>query len=589
MNLENLSNNVSKDAYKNIEKWLNGDKYSDYHQEIKDLIESENWPELEDAFFKDIEFGTGGRRGKTGAGSNRINKVTVGESAQALAVYAKKFNPELAKKGMVIACDTRLTSEELSKRCASVAAANGFKVYIFESYRSTPELSFAVRYLDAGVGVVITASHNPPTDNGFKAYWSDGAQLVAPHDQGVLDEAAKITEIKSVDFDEAVEDGKIEIIGEDVDKHYHETVLSNGIDNGSDLKVVYSPLHGAGQRNSLPVLKQAGFNVVPVEEQLVPDGNFPTIPTGKPNPEEAPANKMAVDLMLKENADIAITNDPDADRIGVIVNQDGKEILLSGNQSAVLASEYVLKSMKDKDEIGDDDYIAKTIVTTDLLNAIAAKYEVKSHDNLLVGFKFIGELIRNHEGKNGRFIIGGEESYGLLKGDYARDKDGAIGALILAQYAAELKKEGKTLYDRLFDIYEEYGLYVEDLVNVQFPGADGFRKMQEIMDSLRNNPPKEIGGQKISKFLDYKTLIEKDLESGESSEIDCLHKGNVLVFELGQRSKRVTIRPSGTEPKIKLYIEWFEEFDKKDSRAQFEKVKQDIANFAKEMEKELVK
>lgn len=587
-----MNDNLSKHAVANIEKWLNDEKYAEYKTEVEQMIEAKNWSELEDAFFKDIEFGTGGRRGKTGAGTNRINKITIGESAQALSTYAKKVDPSLAEKGMVIACDTRLTSDELSKYTASVAAANGFKVYIFESFRSTPELSFAVRYLKAGVGVVITASHNPPSDNGFKAYWSDGAQLVAPHDEMLVKEMEQLDEINAIDFDQAVADGKIEIIGKEVDDEYYKTVLAQSESDSAhkkDLKIVYSPLHGAGQRNSLPILKAAGFDVVPVEEQLVPDGHFPTILTRKPNPEEAEANKMAVDLMLKQSADIAITNDPDADRIGVIVNQDGQAVLLNGNQSAALATDFVLKKMNQRGQTGENYYVAKTIVTTDILAALAKRYGVNIYQNMLVGFKFIGELIRSKEPTDEQFVIGGEESYGLLKGDYARDKDGAVGALILAEYAAELKQEGKTLWDRMFELYEESGVFVEGLVNVQYPGADGFVKMQEIMNSLRHEAPTTLGGLEVSAVSDYATLTRHELETDQTSEIDCIHKGNVLVFELGDHRNRITIRPSGTEPKIKLYLQWHEEFDGQDVRAQYQKIKKDIAELAQKVQAELVK
>ena len=556
---EILSKHLSKEALKNVEQWLNEPKYAEYRDELVEMIEAEEWQKLEDAFFKVIEFGTGGRRGTTGVGSNRINRVTIGESAQALCLYARSFNESAAKKGMVIACDTRLSSPELSKYAAQVCAANGFKTYLFNDFRSTPELSFAVRHLKAAAGIVISASHNPPLDNGFKAYWSDGGQLVPPHDKGVLNVAETISEIHTVDFDEAVNEGKIIIIGEEVDKVYVQAVVNQAEGKERDVKIVYSPLHGAGQTNTLPVLRAAGFKDISlVDDQMVPDGNFPTIDNGKANPEEKAANDRAVAQMLAEKADIAVTNDPDADRIGVMVRDNDEAIYLNGNQSAVLAADYSLKKLQERGELTSKHYIAKTIVTTDMLTALAEHYGVAMYTNMLIGFKYIGELILKKEQTDEIFVIGGEESYGLLKGDYARDKDGAVGALPLAEYAAELKKEGKTLYDRLLDLYAEYGIYMERLDSAYFLGASGFETMQSVMADLRAEPPKMLGNHEITAIQDYKTLERKDLKTGEMTKIDCL-SGNVVVLELdGDTRCRVTIRPSGTEPKLKFYVQWWE-------------------------------
>jgi phosphomannomutase len=434
--MSELSQYLSEDAVKNINNWLTQPKYAEYKDELEHLIADKQWQQLEDSFFKVIEFGTGGRRGVTGLGSNRINRVTMGESAQALCEYAATFDENARDKGIVIACDTRLTSRELSEYCASVCAANGFKTYLFDSFRSTPELSFAVRHLKAAAGIVVSASHNPPADNGFKAYWSDGGQLVAPHDKGVLDAANNVTNILSVDFATAVENGDIAIIESDVDEAYITAALKEAEGTARELAIVYSPLHGAGQTNVLPLLEAAGFtNISRVEDQMTPDGNFPTVEGHKANPEEKIANDRAVSQMMAENADIAITNDPDADRIGVMVRQGDMPVYLNGNESAVLATDYALQKLSERGELTDRHYIAKTIVTTDMLHALADNYNVKLYTNLLIGFKYIGELIRQKE-HDEVFVIGGEESYGLLKGTYARDKDGATGALPLAEYAA---------------------------------------------------------------------------------------------------------------------------------------------------------
>lgn len=583
---EALSKNLSAEAFKNVEAWLNESKYQEYRDDLVEMIKAERWQDLEDAFFKVIEFGTGGRRGTTGLGSNRINRVTIGESAQALCLYARSFDEDAAKKGVVIACDTRLSSPELSRYTAQVCAANGFKTYLFDNFRSTPELSFAVRHLNAAVGIVISASHNPPLDNGFKAYWSDGGQLVAPHDKGVLDVAADITEIHAVDFDEAINEGMITIIGENVDKPYIEAVVNQGEGTERDLKIIYSPLHGAGQTNTLPVLRAAGFKDVSlVDDQMVPDGNFPTIDNGKANPEEKAANDRAVAQLLAEKADIAITNDPDADRIGVMVRQGDEAVYLNGNQSAVLATDYALSKLQARGELTPKHYIAKTIVTTDMLTALSNHYEVTMYTNMLIGFKYIGELILSKESTDEIFVIGGEESYGLLKGDYARDKDGAVGALPLAEYAAELKKEGKTLYDRLLGLYAQHGLYMEQLASAYFLGASGFETMQSVMADLRANPPKMLGDHEITAIQDYKSLERKDLKTGDITKIDCL-AGNVVALELdGDNRRRVTIRPSGTEPKLKFYVQWWEESQNPDTiQDQYDELNDHLVTLSKTLE-----
>ena len=580
-----LKKNVSRAAFENITHWLNEKKYADCQEELAEMIAAARWQELEDAFFTVLEFGTAGRRGTTGLGSNRINRVTMGESAQALCEYATRFDDQAPEKGIVIACDTRLTSEEFTKYIASVCAANGFITYVFDGYRSTPELSFAVREIGCAAGIVVSASHNPPADNGFKAYWSDGGQLVSPHDKGVLEMANAVEDIKSVDYDQAVQDGKIIVLDSDMDVKYISAVAAQVEGVSRDVSIVYSPLHGAGQRNTLPVLEKAGFeNVAVVDAQMVPDGNFPTIENGKPNPEERAANDRAVAQMLAEDADIAITNDPDADRIGVMVRQGNDVMYLSGNQSAALATEYTLRKRHEKGELQAGDYIAKTIVTTDLMQAVADKYGVTCYGNLLIGFKYFCALMESKKGKPESFLIGAEESYGLLKGMYARDKDGAAGALPLAEYAAELKADGKTLYDRLLELYQEYGLYQERMDTVVCPGAKGLEQMQTIMKQLRTSPPKHIAGHSVSAVLDFTTLKRTDTTTQEVTDIDCL-AGNIVTLELdGNPSRRITVRPSGTEPKLKLYTMWFDEAGAGDIAEQYQKLSLDLEGMGRELE-----
>ena len=581
--METYQEHVSPDTAKNIEAWLTEPKYAEYKSELEQMIADEQWKELEDSFFKVIEFGTAGRRGATGIGSNRINKVTIGESTQALCQYAKQADGGAPQKGIVIACDTRLSSPELSKYAACVAAANGFKTYIFENYRSTPELSFAVRELGCAIGVVISASHNPPIDNGFKAYWSDGAQLVSPHDKGVLAVAAEIDVIDALtSYEEAVKNGDIIEIGSEIDDKYIAAVAAEAEGSDRDVKIAYSPLHGAGQRNTLPVLKAVGFkDILTVDDQMVPDGNFPTIESGKPNPEEKAANDRVVALMLASDADIAISNDPDADRIGVIVRQDDKPIYLSGNQVAVLAAEFALQKLQQKGQLTPQHYIAKTIVSTDMLDAIAENYSVKCYGNLLIGFKYIGELIRKREPLGDKFVMGAEESFGMLKGSYARDKDGAAGALPIAEYTAELKAKGMTLWDRLLELYQQYGLYIERIDTMVCPGADGFGQMQQIMTSLRETPPTRIDDHRVTAVLDYQSQLRTDLTTGVQTEIDCI-SGNVIVLECGDPRRRITVRPSGTEPKLKFYIQWWQESD--NPAVDYDIVSQELENTSRELE-----
>lgn len=579
---------VSKEAAANIGQWLSEPKYAEYKPELEQMIAEARWKDLEDAFFKVIEFGTGGRRGTTGVGSNRINRVTIGESTQALCLYAQQADAEAPKKGLVIASDTRLSSPELSQYAACVSAANGFTTYIFESFRSTPELSFAVRELGCAVGIVISASHNPPADNGFKAYWCDGAQLVPPHDKGVLQVAAQVEQIKALpDYAAAVASGAIIELGHEMDEKYIAAVAAQAEGTVRDVKIAYSPLHGAGQRNTLPVLRHVGFqDIVVVQDQMVPDGHFPTIENGKPNPEEKSANDRVVALMLAEGADIAVTNDPDADRIGVMVRHGDDVKYLSGNQSAVLATDYALQKKQQKGDLHPSDFIAKTIVTTDMLAALATYYGVKLYGNLLIGFKYIGELIRKKEAEGERYIIGGEESFGLSKGSYVRDKDGAAGALPLAEYAAELKKEGKTLWDRLFELYAQHGLYVERLDTMVCPGAEGFNEMQQIMASLRDRAPARIDGVQVTAVLDYMTQLRTNIADGTTSDIDCI-AGNVIVFEFGDPRRRITVRPSGTEPKLKFYIQWWQASD--DVERDYESINNKLEAMSRELEGEAFK
>jgi len=576
---------LSAEAINNINEWLKNPKYAECKPDVMSMIEAKNWQLLEDSFYKKIEFGTAGCRGKTGCGSNRINKITIGEATQALCDYVILSGGNLSKIGIVVAFDTRLTSIELSQLSARVIAANGIKVYLFDSFRSTPELSFAVRHLGCAAGIVISASHNPPTDNGFKVYWSDGGQMVAPHSRNLLLAKSAVNEIKLINYEQAISKNLIIIVGKRIDEAYIKSVSEQSLGDCRDVKIVYSPLHGSGQTSVLPVLRSVGFNQISVvTKQMIPDGNFPTIISGKPNPEEKSANDMAVAQMMLEKADIAITNDPDADRIGVIVRQNDQPIYLNGNQTAILATDFVLKQQKSHNNLSLGDYAAKTIVTTDMIGALANYYGVTLYSNLLIGFKYIGELILNKETTNEKFLIGCEESYGMLIGSYARDKDAASGALILAEYAAELKVSGKTLFDKLMELYSQHGLYVEKLVNMVCPGSTGFKKMEQIMQGLRSAPFEKIGKHDITAILDYRTLIRKDLMTGLSSVINC-QSGDVIVLEFSDTRNRITIRPSGTEPKLKFYGQWFEQTqDKLPIIDQYRNLENSLQNLLEQLE-----
>jgi phosphoglucomutase/phosphomannomutase alpha/beta/alpha domain I len=542
-----MQEHLSESAYQNLQKWLTEPRFAEFKPEIEASVASENWQALEDAFFMDIEFGTAGMRGIVGVGPNRINDVTVGAAAQGLAQFLLNKSAESATRGVVIAYDTRNSSRQLAELTARVIVGNGLTAYLFESFRATPELSFAVRHLQAVAGVVISASHNPPEYNGFKAYANYGGQLVAPDDRGVMDQVHAVTEIKMGDL------AQVKMIGKEVDQAYLDAVINGQSVSDPQLSIIYSPLHGAGQTSVLPVLRQLGFQVSTVEAQMTPDGNFPNVVNHKPNPEEPDANTLATEQMLADNADIAITTDPDADRLSVIINHRGKVIALDGNQSATLIMNYVMKNADPTNA-----YVCKTIVTTDFITAIAQKYGIKMYDDMLIGFKFIGELIEEKTPLGERFLAGGEESYGVLVGTHARDKDAASGALVIAKYADELKKAGKTLYDELLALYEEFGVYQEGLATAEFTGAVGFNKMKQLMNDLRENPLQELGGLPVTAVLDYNTLTKTDLATGAQTPFSCRQKGNVLVYEFGDERNRLTIRPSGTEPKIKLYLKRYE-------------------------------
>ena len=563
---------ISKNAFENLKKWLLNEKYQSFHKEILSLINDENWQELEDLFFKVLEFGTAGRRGKVGVGSNRINLITISESAQALADYLKELKIE--NRSVVIGWDVRNSSSELSKRCAEILAANDIRVFYFDSPRSTPELSFTVRNLKASAGIVISASHNPPEDNGIKIYWSDGAQVSSPHDKNLMKIAQNVGDFTVGDFSDFVKNGNIEILGEKNDQNYIDVNVKLSLSKERNVRIIFSPIHGTGSTNLLKTLKNVGFkNIELVEEQMEFDGSFSTLIDQKPNPENFSANRMAISRLKKSQADIALTTDPDADRICVMsLEKNGEVRVFSGNQTAILVADYILsKNQKLKNKyaelyFGRRDFICKSFVTTDMLNVLAEKYDVKIYDDLMVGFKFIGKKILQKESLGEKFLAGFEESLGGLVGDQTRDKDAATIGLMISELAAELKLKNQTLGEKLDQIYTKNGYFVEKTESVEFVGAEGFEKMQEIMRKIRSGNI-DFGA---SRMRDFQNLIEKDFMKNSIQSFEMLEGGNAVSFEFGKKVKRITIRPSGTEPKMKIYAQWL--FKKAEDRVEIEQI-----------------
>ena len=548
--MENLEQTVLSKA----RKWLEGDYDEATKKQVKYLMDND-MNELTESFYKDLEFGTGGLRGIMGAGTNRMNIYTVGFATQGLSNYLKKNFPDEEIR-VAISHDSRNNSRMFAERVADIFASNGFKVFLFDALRPTPELSFAIRELKCQSGVMVTASHNPKEYNGYKAYWSDGSQVTAPHDTNIIKEVEKITEVSQVLTGRNKEN--ITILGEEFDKIYLAAIKKLSLSPESvarfhDMKIVYTPLHGAGVRLTPESLRNFGFtNIILVKEQTVLDGNFPTVES--PNPEERKTMKMAIELAEREQADLAMATDPDSDRIGLALrNGKGEYVLLNGNQTLVLLMCYQLTRWAELGLIKDGDYVVKTIVTSMMPDAVAAHYGVKCY-NCLTGFKYIAKIIREHEGK-AKYIGGGEESFGYLAGDYVRDKDGVSACSLAAEAAAWCRDtKGMTLYEWLQDLYVKFGFYREGLVNVVRKGKDGAEQIQNMMVEYRNNPPQSILGSKIVKILDYKTLEELDVAAGRKSPIEGIEdKSNVLQW-ITEDGTKVSVRPSGTEPKIKFYF-----------------------------------
>ena len=542
-----------KQVTEKAEKWLTPAYDAETQAEVKRMLENPDKTELIDSFYKDLEFGTGGLRGIMGAGTNRMNIYTVGAATQGLSNYLNKCFAGKKDISVVVGHDCRNNSDKFAKISADIFSANGIKVYLFDDLRPTPEVSFAIRHFGCQSGINITASHNPREYNGYKAYWDDGAQVLAPHDTAIIEEVNKVT-VDDIKFNGNKD--LIQIIGKEVDKVYLDMVHSISIDpevirRQKDLSIVYTPLHGAGRVLIPDSLKEWGFeNINCVPEQMVKDGNFPTVVS--PNPENAEALSMAIALAKKIDADIVMASDPDADRVGMACKDDkGEWVLINGNQTCLIFLYYIIKNRIAMGKMQPNDFIVKTIVTTELIKAVADKNKIEMRD-CYAGFKWIAREIRLSEGKQ-QYIGGGEESYGFLAEDFVRDKDAVSACSLLAEICAWAKDQGKTLYDVLMEIYVEYGFSKETTVNVVKPGKSGAEEIKAMMDNFRANPPKEIGGSAVSLIKDYKTLELTDAQ-GNVSKLDMPETSNVLQYFTVDGTK-ISVRPSGTEPKIKFYIE----------------------------------
>ncbi|MGQ9620741.1 MAG: phospho-sugar mutase [Bacteroidales bacterium] len=531
--------------------WLSDEFNEETRKEVREMLEG-NEMKLVDAFYQDLEFGTGGLRGIMGAGTNRMNIYTLGMATQGLSNYLRKnFGNSLIR--VAIAYDCSNNSRYFAETAADIFSANGFEVFLFESLRPTPELSFAIRYYKCQSGVVITASHNPPEYNGYKAYWEDGGQVVPPHDKGIIEEVRKISSIREIRFD--ADRSKIKILGKETDDLFLGEILKISlnpeiIDKHRDMGIVYTPIHGTGVNLVPEALKLFGFrNIINVPEQDSVDGNFPTVKS--PNPEERDALRMAIEKAQATGAELVMATDPDGDRVGIAVKTPaGTYELLNGNQTAAILMYYTLSQYKEKNLYRGNEYIIKTIVTSDLLDRIAEGYNVECY-NVLTGFKYFAELIRKLEGKK-KYIGGGEESYGYLPADYVRDKDAIGSCALIAEAAAWAKEKGMTLYEMLIDIYVKYGLYLEKLVNIVRKGKEGADEIKAMMHKYRNNPPAEINNSPIVRIDDYNKLVTYNKLSGKTGRLE-LVKSDVLQFFLEDGSK-ISVRPSGTEPKIKFYF-----------------------------------
>ncbi len=546
---------LTEGSVENLTCWLTEDRYAQYAPAVIEHIQNEKWAALDDVFWTVIPFGTGGRRGKMYPfGSNAINERTIGESAQGLADYVKETKPD-GPWNMAIAYDTRHRSREFAELCASVMVANGFEVYFIDDYRSTPELSFLIRYKNCDCGIMVTASHNPPCDNAVKVYWSNGAQLIPPHDKAVIAKVGEVQEIPKIDFQKGIDDGKIHIIRKEIDEALLEQHLQHSFDVPRDLKVIFSPLHGVGEFNVKSLLNAVGFDQLEIyEPHREPNGDFPNVPGHVSNPENAVVFDAIIDRAKESGAELILASDPDCDRMGaaapVTSDLTGEWRTFNGNQLCALLGDYVLGEKQKNGTLSESSYVVTTLVTTKMLGRICDSYQVRCSQENLVGFKWICNVMDIEDPNN--FVFGTEESHGFLVGQYCRDKDGAIACLLMTELAALVKSRGKTLFEHLDDLYRKHGFHHERLVNIRMEGSDGMKRMQNLMANFRSNPPTKLGGLDIVGIRDYQS--GKRTDASGNSEPMTGPTGNVLIFETNVPGNYVAARPSGTEPKVKFYM-----------------------------------
>lgn len=548
---------LTKPALANLNTWLTEDRYRNYQTAIVEHIQAEQWRKLDDVFWTVIPFGTGGRRGRMYAfGSNAINERTIGESAQGLANYLIKQNGSANKlMSCAIAYDTRHRSREFAELCASVMVANGFEVEFIDEFRATPQLSYAVRAKQCDCGIMVTASHNPPSDNAVKVYWSTGGQILPPHDKAIIDCVMNVDEIKIAPFKDAVAAGKIRICTKDIDKEYLAEVRKFAWPGPRDVKIIYTPLHGVGAFAVVPVLQNAGFEDFEVyERHAEPSGDFPNVPGHVSNPENVAVFDEIIVRAQKIGADVILATDPDCDRLGVAAplttDAKGKWATLNGNQIGAVLTDFVASKMQAQGKLTDRSYVIKTLVTTELTRRIAEKYGCRCESNLHVGFKWIGGVMDQVGPAD--FVFGTEESHGYLIGQYARDKDGAVACLLMAMLAAQLKSENKSLHQRMNELLVEHGCHQESLINIQMEGSEGMALMKKLMEAFRDNPPKSLGGIQVAQVRDYKSLKIRKAD-GSLHPLDA-PPADMVMLDLSEDGNYFAVRPSGTEPKVKFYM-----------------------------------
>ncbi|QEG38386.1 phospho-sugar mutase [Roseimaritima ulvae] len=548
---------ISATALENVKLWLTESRYAEYRDPILQHIAEEKWQTLDDVFWTVIPFGTGGRRGRMYPfGSNAINRRTIGESAQGLANYVKQQTPGGSELSCAIAYDTRHRSREFAELCAGIMVAAGFKVCFLDDYRATPQLSFAVRQKASTCGIMVTASHNPPSDNAVKVYWSTGGQVLPPHDKRIIDEVMACDAIESVDFDTALADGRIEICTAEVDERYLDAAVDCQLGGPREVKVLYSPLHGVGAFATIPLLERDGFHDVEVyQPHAEPSGDFPNVPGHVSNPENAAVFDEPIKYAKANGFDLVMATDPDADRLGVAAplttDTAGEWATLNGNQIGAVLTEYVLSRRQAAGTLSSQHYIVTTLVTTDLTNKIAQHYGVRCESNQLVGFKWIAGVI-DREGAD-KFVFGTEESHGYLIGQYARDKDGPVACMLISELAAQVQADGLSLHQYLDALYLRHGYHAERLVNVFMEGSEGMANMKKLMAAFRDNPPKSLGGIPVSQVRDYANSKILPVGGGQPQPLDG-PVGDLVIMDLAESGNYVAVRPSGTEPKVKFYM-----------------------------------